>query len=76
MTASGMCPFLVPVTVDLLWMLPPGVYCCRPDHRVRVPARSTLLSLCASRAYVRCASYRAGVGGDASMTPAKLDRRP
>ena len=57
-TTRTICPFLVPVTADLFWMLPPGVYCCRPGH-VRMPARSTLLKLCGSRAYVMCAGYQA-----------------
>jgi hypothetical protein len=71
-----MCPFLVPVTTDLLWMLPPGVYCCRPDHRVREPARSTLLKLCTTRDYVMCAGYRAAAGSHASVAPVKPARRP
>ena len=72
----NMCPFLTPVTADLLWMLPQGVYCCRPGHRVRAPARSTLLQLCATRAHVTCAGYRTAAGSaPATPRPAPTRRR-
>ncbi len=54
------CPFLVPVTADRLWTYPVGAYCRRPDHRVRVPAASTLARVCTTRGYRDCAGYRSG----------------
>ncbi|OGK88317.1 MAG: hypothetical protein A2X52_12620 [Candidatus Rokubacteria bacterium GWC2_70_16] len=55
-----MCPFLVPVTADRLWMYPVGAYCRRPGGGVRVPAPATLASVCATPAHRACGGYRAG----------------
>lgn len=65
-----MCPFLATVVNDQLWQRPSGVYCARPDARVRAPARSTLARVCTTRAYVTCAGYRATVGAGARPRPA------
>lgn len=51
------CPCLVPVVNDYLSIVNTGVYCRRPDGRVRVPARRTLLEICMSAEYRRCAGY-------------------
>ena len=53
----AVCPFLVPVVVDRLWLYPVGAYCQRPDARTRVPARSTVLRLCSTPSYPTCAGY-------------------
>lgn len=62
---SATCPFLVPTTVDHLWIHSTGVYCRLPGRRVRLPARSTVVRLCLTRAYVHCAGYRDGLGEEA-----------
>ena len=51
------CPCLVPVVNDALAMIHTGVYCRRPDARVRFPARRTVISICMSPEYHRCAGY-------------------
>jgi hypothetical protein len=51
------CPCLVPVVNDYLSIVNTGVYCRRPDGRVRVPARRTLLEVCMSAEYHHCAGY-------------------
>ncbi len=53
-----MCPFLVPVIADRLWLYPVGVYCHRPDHRVRVPAGTTLADVCSTPSHLACPRYR------------------
>lgn len=60
-TRPAICPFLIPVTADHLWLYPTGVYCHPPGRRVRMPARATLVRLCLGPEYVRCAGYRDGV---------------
>ncbi len=52
-----MCPYLVPVIADRLWLYPVAAYCRRPDHLVRVPARSTIANRCGTPAYCDCPSY-------------------
>jgi hypothetical protein len=50
------CPYLVDVVADRLWMYPVGVYChCR--DRVRVPARATLVETCTTTAYRACPGF-------------------
>jgi hypothetical protein len=63
--AEERCPFLVPVMADRLWMYPTPAYCRRLDTQVKVPAPSTMLSVCASPAYVQCPGFvvSAGQGG-------------
>jgi hypothetical protein len=53
-----MCPYLVPVVADRMFVYPQSVYCRRPDAGVRVPGRSTLLSVCMTAAFCECAGYR------------------
>lgn len=53
-----MCPFLVPVIADRLWVYPVPAYCRRPDSGVRVPAPATVADYCASRNYRCCPGYR------------------
>lgn len=53
-----MCPFLVPVIADRLWLYPIGAYCHCPDHSVRVPAVSTLARVCSTASYRACPRYR------------------
>jgi hypothetical protein len=55
---AGPCPFLMPVTADVLWMYPTPGYCRRPDGPVRVPARETLVRVCATPAHVGCPGFR------------------
>ena len=55
--ADALCPFLVPVMADSLWMYPMPAYCRRPDARVKVPARETFLSVCASPGHIRCPEF-------------------
>lgn len=62
-----MCPYLVPVVADRLWMYPQSVYCRRPDGGVRVPGRATLVSVCTTDAFCACAGYREA---------ARIDRIP
>ena len=61
-----MCPFLVPVVADRLWMIPTGAYCRRPDCPLRVPAAATLAHVCTTGAYHECPGYRAGVAASTS----------
>jgi hypothetical protein len=56
------CPFLVPVMADRLWMYPTPAYCRRPDAQVMVPASSTILRLCSSPGYLRCPGFAASTG--------------
>lgn len=53
-----MCPYLVPVVVDRLWLVPQTAYCRRPDARIRVPAATTLGALCTSDRFTDCSGYR------------------
>ena len=53
-----MCPFLVPVIADRLWLYPVGAYCRRPDRSVRVPAGITFARFCTTPSYVACSGYR------------------
>ncbi len=55
------CPFLVPVMVDHLWVLPTTAYCRRPDAPVRVPARNTVQRLCTTAKYLTCSGYQSSV---------------
>lgn len=56
---AEMCPCLMPVVNDYLWIVRTPVYCRRPDRAVRVPARRTLIDVCLTPAYRECAGYRA-----------------
>jgi hypothetical protein len=62
--ADDLCPFLVPVMADRLWMYPMPAYCRRPDAGVRVPAPETFLRVCASPSHVRCPGFLASAGRD------------
>lgn len=53
-----MCPFLVPVVADRLWLYPVSAYCRRPDCAIRVPASATMAGFCTSELYRRCPGYR------------------
>ena len=57
-----MCPFLVPVIADRLWLYPVSAYCRRPECAIRVPASATMADLCTSEDYRRCPGYRAELG--------------
>jgi hypothetical protein len=56
---TDVCPFLVPVVADRLWLYPVGVYCRRPDQRLRVPAAATLARVCTTSTHIECTGYRA-----------------
>lgn len=68
-----MCPFLVSVLADRLWLYPVSAYCRRPDSRVRVPAPATMTQFCASTSYRRCPGYLLAVG---NSPPPPERRRP
>jgi len=51
------CPYLVGVMADRLWLVPTGIYCRRPDGRVRVPAAATLTCICMTAAHLVCPRY-------------------
>ena len=53
-----MCPYLVPVVADRMFVAPQSVFCRRPDAGIRLPARLTLLSVCTTGAFADCAGYR------------------
>lgn len=55
---AEVCPFLVPVVSDRLWMVSTGLYCRRPEGRVHVPARRTLADVCLTPSYRACGGYR------------------
>jgi hypothetical protein len=57
--ADALCPFLVPVMADSLWMYPMPAYCRRPGARVKVPASETFLRVCASPGHIRCLEFLA-----------------
>ena len=59
-----MCPCLVSVVADRLWMYPQSLFCRRAAGGVRVPARATLLSVCTTEAFVDCAGYRESAAAD------------
>jgi hypothetical protein len=59
------CPCLAPVVNDRLWMVTTGVYCRRPDGRVRIPARATLLHVCMTAEHHSCAGYVRSAPADA-----------
>lgn len=69
-----MCPYLVPVVADRLWQVPVPAYCRRADAGIRVPARSTLLSMCATERFAECAGYRraAAAGATADGSRARV----
>jgi hypothetical protein len=71
-TSREVCPFLVPVVGDQLWVSPVSAYCRRPDARLRVPAASSILRLCTDD-YAACDGYRAVAG---SAEGADLDPDP
>lgn len=66
---SRACPFLIPVTADHLWMYPLGAYCRRPDARVRVISRTTVVSQCAGPWYQDCEGYREALAPSGSNAP-------
>jgi hypothetical protein len=53
-----MCPYLVPVVADRMFVYPQGLFCRRPNAGVRIPARATLLGVCTTDAFADCAGYR------------------
>jgi len=56
-SASGQCPFLIPVVADGLWLYPVPAYCRRPDAPVRVPAPGTLARVCMTPEHGRCPGF-------------------
>jgi hypothetical protein len=56
-SASGQCPFLIPVVADGLWLYPVPAYCRRPDASVRVPAPGTLARVCTTPEHERCPGF-------------------
>ncbi len=58
---AALCPFLIPVVADRLWLQLRGGYCRRPDGRVRAPARTTILQVCTTPRHLGCAGYRAAM---------------
>jgi hypothetical protein len=52
------CPLLTAVLNDRLWVMPTSVYCRRPDGRVRMPGRTTLIRLCTAPSFRRCPDYQ------------------
>lgn len=58
---TDVCPFLIPVVADWLWLYPIGAYCHRPGERVRAPARLTVAHVCTALAHFACVGYRASV---------------
>jgi len=59
--ADPRCPFLVPVMADRLWIHPVSAYCRRPNGRVKVPGRETIVSLCTTAAHERCPGFLAAM---------------
>jgi len=57
-SASGQCPFLIPVVADGLWLYPVPAYCRRPDAPVRVPAPGTLARVCTTPEHERCPGFQ------------------
>ncbi len=55
--AMDRCPYLVDVTADWLWLYPNGVFCRRPDGRVRVPALATVAGRCDGEHFHECDGY-------------------
>jgi hypothetical protein len=55
---ADQCPFLMPVMADALWMWPVPAYCRRPDVPLKVPARGTVIGMCATREHARCPGFR------------------
>jgi hypothetical protein len=71
---SAACPFLVPVVADRLWMYPTAAY-CRSRDRVRVPATTTIGTVCAGPSHRQCAGYRAGITPPARPQAARPSAR-
>ncbi len=66
--ADQPCPFLVPVVADRLWVVPLGVYCRRPEGSIRVPARTTIATVCLTSSHHGCDGFRAA-GASGSVKP-------
>lgn len=64
-----MCPFLVPVIADRLWLYPIPAYCRRPDGPIRVPAPATMARFCTAADYGRCPGLHAGPRPPAPARP-------
>lgn len=57
----AVCPYLVDVVADRLWVYPVAVYCHSRD-RVRVPGRATLAETCTTAAYRDCPGFLTAAG--------------
>ena len=64
--AADQCPFLIAVMADSLWMLPVPAYCRRPDARVKVPSRETLMRVCTTTGHARCRGFQTSARREAS----------
>lgn len=68
-TTPGQCPFLIPVVADTLWVWPVPAVCRRPDTRVKVPSRETLMRVCMTSGHPECPGFHTreerqeGLGG-------------
>lgn len=51
------CPYLVDVSVDWLWLYPGGVFCRRPDGRIRIPAPGSVAGRCEGQGFLQCDGY-------------------
>ena len=51
---DAMCPFLVPVTADRMFVYPVGAFCRRPGCSVKIPAPATLARICSTARYRTC----------------------
>lgn len=64
-----MCPFLVPVIADRLWLYPVSAYCRRPDGPIRVPAPATMARFCTGADHGRCPGFHAELHPPAPAPP-------
>ena len=63
---DDVCPFLIPVMADHLFVYPAGAYCRAPAQRLRLPAPTTIDRVCTRRAYRTCPGFRSAME-DASL---------
>jgi hypothetical protein len=67
----ALCPFLISVMHDWIWVNPVQAYCLRPDERLHVPSnRTTVPCICQTPAHLLCPRYLQSTRRPAAPTAA------